>query len=76
VFDQQARGSREIWWNPVTRVRTTVPQHPGDLPGGNGSRAIVKQVGLTVEEFLRLWRHVWGLLDHDPCEVVAATTLV
>jgi predicted RNA binding protein YcfA (HicA-like mRNA interferase family) len=53
IFDRQARGSHEIWWNPVTRARTTVPRHPGDLPEGT-VRAIVKQAGLTVEEFLRL----------------------
>jgi predicted RNA binding protein YcfA (HicA-like mRNA interferase family) len=53
IFDRQARGSHEIWWNPVTRARTTVPQHPGDLPEGT-VRAIVKQADLMVDEFLRL----------------------
>ncbi|HLC17739.1 MAG TPA: type II toxin-antitoxin system HicA family toxin [Thermodesulfobacteriota bacterium] len=31
-FDRNAKGSPEIWWNPVTRARTTVPNHPGDMP--------------------------------------------
>lgn len=53
VFDRQAKGSHEIWWNPNTRSRTTVPNHPGDLPEGT-VRAIVRQAGLTVDEFLEL----------------------
>ena len=52
-FDRHARGSHEIWWNPRTRARTTVPRHPGDLPEGT-VRAILRQAGITVEEFLRL----------------------
>ncbi|MDO8691649.1 MAG: type II toxin-antitoxin system HicA family toxin [Dehalococcoidia bacterium] len=53
VFDRQAKGSHEIWWNPISRARTTVPNHPRDLPEGT-VRAIVRQAGLTVEEFLDL----------------------
>ncbi|MGQ9555529.1 MAG: type II toxin-antitoxin system HicA family toxin [Anaerolineae bacterium] len=53
VFDRQAKGSHEIWRNPITRARTTVPNHPGDLPEGT-VRAIVRQAGLSVEEFLEL----------------------
>jgi predicted RNA binding protein YcfA (HicA-like mRNA interferase family) len=53
VFDRHAKGSHEIWRNPDTRARTMVPNHPGDLPEGT-VRAIVKQSGLTVEEFLEL----------------------
>lgn len=53
VFDRQAKGSHEIWWNPQTRARTTVPHHPGDLPEGT-LRAILRQAGLSVEEFLGL----------------------
>jgi len=53
-FDRQAKGSHEIWYNPKTRRRTTIPNHPGiDLPKGT-LRAIIKQTGLTLEEFLRL----------------------
>lgn len=51
VFDRQAKGSHEIWWNPTTRVRTAIPHHPGDLPEGT-VRAIISQAGLTVDEFL------------------------
>jgi len=53
IFDRQAKGSHEIWWNPQTRARTTVPHHPGDLPEGT-LRAILRQAGLSVEEFLEL----------------------
>ena len=52
-FDRQARGSHEIWWNPLTRARTTVPRHPGDLPEGT-LRAILHQAGLSTEEFLEI----------------------
>jgi predicted RNA binding protein YcfA (HicA-like mRNA interferase family) len=53
VFDRQAKGSHEIWWNPQTRARTTVPNHPGDIPEGT-VRAILRQAGVTPEEFLAL----------------------
>ena len=53
IYDRQAKGSHEIWWNPRTRTRTTVPRHPGDLPEGT-VRAIIKQAGLTIERFLDL----------------------
>jgi predicted RNA binding protein YcfA (HicA-like mRNA interferase family) len=52
-FDRYAKGSHEIWWNPQTRARATVPHHPGDLPEGT-VRVILRQAGLSVEEFLRL----------------------
>ena len=51
-FDRTARGSHEIWWNPKTRKRTTIPNHPGDLPEGT-LRAILKQADVDVDEFLR-----------------------
>ena len=53
VFDRQAKGSHEIWWNPVTRARTTIPHHPGDVPEGT-LRAIIRQARLSPEEFLEL----------------------
>jgi len=30
-FDRRAKGSHVIWRNPVTRNRTTIPNHSGDL---------------------------------------------
>jgi len=54
VFDRQAKGSHEIWYNPVTRRRTVVPNHPGKaLPKGT-LRAIITQAGLDIDGFLRL----------------------
>ncbi|WP_404980514.1 type II toxin-antitoxin system HicA family toxin [Carboxydichorda subterranea] len=49
-FDRMAKGSHEIWRNPSTKRRTTVPHHPGELPEGT-VRAIIREAGLTVEEF-------------------------
>lgn len=53
VFDRQAKGSHEIWWNPETRRRTTIPNHPGDIPEGT-VRAILRGAGVTPEEFLQV----------------------
>jgi predicted RNA binding protein YcfA (HicA-like mRNA interferase family) len=52
VFDRQAAGSHEIWYNPDSRRYTTIPNHPGDLPEGT-LRAILSQAGIAVDEFLR-----------------------
>lgn len=50
-FDRQARGSHEIWWNPETRARTTIPNHPGDIPEGT-MKAILKQSNVDIDKFL------------------------
>lgn len=50
VFDRQAKGSHEVWYNPTTRRRTTVPNHPGTIAKGT-LRAIIREAGLTVEDF-------------------------
>ena len=50
-FDRQAKGSHEIWWNPTTRARTTIPNHPGDIPEGT-LRAILRAAGIEPEKFL------------------------
>lgn len=52
AFDRQAAGSHEIWFNSRTNRYTTLPNHPGDLPEGT-LRAILKQAGISPEEFLR-----------------------
>ncbi len=36
VFDRQRKGSHQIWRNPETGRRTTVPRHPGELPVPKG----------------------------------------
>lgn len=53
AFDHHARGSHEIWYNQLTKRRTTVPRHPGDLPEGT-VRAILSQAGIEVDEFLKM----------------------
>jgi predicted RNA binding protein YcfA (HicA-like mRNA interferase family) len=54
VFDRQAKGSHEIWYNPDTRNRVVLPNHPGkDVPQAT-LRKIVKQSGLSDDEFLSL----------------------
>jgi predicted RNA binding protein YcfA (HicA-like mRNA interferase family) len=54
IFDRHAKGSHEIWYNPKTRRRTVVPNHPGkDMPKGT-LRAIIKEAELTAEEFIKL----------------------
>ena len=54
VFDRHAKGSHEIYYNPVTKRRTTVPNHPGTtLPKGT-VRAIIRQTGLKRDEFPKL----------------------
>ena len=50
-FDRQAKGSHEIWWNPITRSRTTIPNHPGDIPEGT-LKAILNQARVQVNDFL------------------------
>ncbi len=54
AFDRHTKGSHEIWYNPHTRRRTVIPNHPGnDIPKGT-LRAIIEQAGLTVEKFIEL----------------------
>ncbi len=54
IFDRQAKGSHEIWLNPMTRRRTTVPNHPGTTIPKGTLKAILYAAGLTVEEFSKL----------------------
>lgn len=52
IFDRQAAGSHEIWYNADTDCYTTIPNHPGDMPEGT-LRAILKQGGVSPDEFLK-----------------------
>ena len=51
VFDRQAAGSHEIWFNPAKDKFTTIPNHPGDMPEGT-LRAILRQADVTTDQFL------------------------
>ena len=54
VFDRYAKGSHEIWYNPITHKRTVIPNHPGkDIPKGT-LKAIIEQAGLSLEKFINL----------------------
>jgi len=52
MFYRQAAGSHEIWRNELTNKYTTIPNHPGDMPEGT-LRAILKQAGIDVNEFVK-----------------------
>jgi len=52
VFDRQAAGSHEIWFNQNTNRYTTIPNHPGDMPEGT-LRAILRQAGIEPDKFLK-----------------------
>lgn len=46
-------GSHVIMYKSGFRRPISVPQHPRDLPKGT-IRAIIREAGLTVEEFMKL----------------------
>lgn len=50
-FYRQAAGSHEIWYSPLTKKFTTIPNHSGDIPEGT-LRAILKQADINIEKFL------------------------
>jgi mRNA interferase HicA len=47
------KGSHLHLWHPSKERMTTVPMHPGDVHRGLVN-AIIKQAGLSVEEFIDL----------------------
>jgi predicted RNA binding protein YcfA (HicA-like mRNA interferase family) len=54
IFKRQAAGSHEIWFNPNTKRTVTIPRHQGrDFKKGTLS-AMIKDLGLTKEEFSNL----------------------
>jgi len=53
-FDRNAKGSHEIWWNYVTRAGKNHHPEPPRRHARGTLRAILKQAGITIEEFLRL----------------------
>ncbi|MCL5991220.1 MAG: type II toxin-antitoxin system HicA family toxin [Bacteroidetes bacterium] len=42
-----------MWYNPNKRKKTVVPHHSGSISKGT-LRAIIKQAGLSIEEFIIL----------------------
>jgi predicted RNA binding protein YcfA (HicA-like mRNA interferase family) len=53
-FDRQAKGSHEIWYNPDTKRRTTIPNHPGIEIKKGTLKAILEHAGLSLEKFMQL----------------------
>ncbi|MEK7501912.1 MAG: type II toxin-antitoxin system HicA family toxin [Patescibacteria group bacterium] len=52
VVDRQ-KGSHVILYHPFDKKRLTIPLHVKDLPKGT-LLSIIKQAGLTKEQFLKL----------------------
>lgn len=53
-FYRQARGSHEIWFNPETKRFVTVPRHSGKTFKKGTLRGMIGDIGISVEEFLKL----------------------
>jgi predicted RNA binding protein YcfA (HicA-like mRNA interferase family) len=52
AFDRPGPGSHEVWREPATRRRVTLPHHGRDMPEGT-LRAILREAEINVEDFLR-----------------------
>lgn len=52
VFDRPGPGSHEVWRHTATGRKVTIPHHARDLAEGT-LRAILREAGINVEEFLR-----------------------
>lgn len=50
-YDRTGKGSHEVWRNPQTKRRTTVPNHSGDI-GEGLLRAILRQADVSTDQFL------------------------
>jgi len=48
--ERRQRGSHLYLWQPIRKLETCVPIHPGDLKR-NVVRAIMQQAGLSEDEF-------------------------
>ncbi|OGM24415.1 addiction module toxin, HicA family [Candidatus Woesebacteria bacterium RIFCSPHIGHO2_01_FULL_39_32] len=53
-FYRQARGSHEIWFNPVSQRFVTVPKHSGKTFKKGTLKGMIDDMGITVKEFLNL----------------------
>jgi mRNA interferase HicA len=51
VFDRQGKGSHEIWYSPVAKRRTTVPNHPEVEIHKGTLRAILKEADFPLKSF-------------------------
>lgn len=54
TLKRQAAGSHEIWFNSQTQRSVTIPHHEGKSFKKGTLSAMVKDTGLTKEEFSKL----------------------
>ncbi|HSW87605.1 MAG TPA: type II toxin-antitoxin system HicA family toxin [Candidatus Saccharimonadales bacterium] len=54
LFKRQAAGSHEIWFNLNTKRVVTIPHHTGKTFKKGTLLGMIKDTGLTKEEFLLL----------------------
>lgn len=54
VFRRQAAGSHEIWFSPETKRTVTVPHHSGKTFKKGTLASMVKDTGLSKDEFMKL----------------------
>jgi len=52
IFRHSTGGSHEIWWNEKTKKTCVVPHHKEVRTGT--LRSIIRQAGITEEEFLHM----------------------
>lgn len=52
ILRRKTAGTHEIWWNEKTRKTCVIPHHKEIKPGT--IRNIIKQMGLSEEEFKNL----------------------
>jgi predicted RNA binding protein YcfA (HicA-like mRNA interferase family) len=52
IYDRPGPGSHEVWRNPETKRRVTLPHHARDMAEGT-LRAILREAGIEVEDFLK-----------------------
>ena len=52
AFDRPGPGSHEVWRNPATSRKITLPHHSRDMAEGT-LRAILREAGIDVDSFLK-----------------------
>ena len=53
-FYRQGKGSHELWVRDADGIVIPVPHHKGKKIRKGTVRAIIREVGISVEEFMRL----------------------
>ena len=51
-FDKQAKGSHELWVRDLDNIVIPVPHHRGKTIRKGTIRAIIREINVTVEEFM------------------------